>query len=40
VRFKMDSSGKVTGVNREQKSLLRTLSTFNGTAWTGNAMDK
>ncbi len=40
VRFTMDSSGKVTGVNREQKSLLRTLSTFNGSAWTGTGMQK
>jgi hypothetical protein len=30
VRFKMDASGKVTDVNRVEKSLLRTLATYNG----------
>lgn len=30
VRFKMDASGKVTDVNRVEKSLLRTLTTYNG----------
>jgi hypothetical protein len=40
VRFTMDSKGKVTTVSREQKSLLRTLSTFNGSNWTGIGMRK
>lgn len=30
VRFKMDASGKVTDVNRVEKSLLQTLATYNG----------
>lgn len=30
VRFKMDANGKVTDVNRIEKSLLRTLSTYSG----------
>lgn len=40
VRFTMDSHGKVTTVSREQKSLLRTLSTFNGANWTGIGIGK
>lgn len=40
VRFTMDRSGTITAVNREPKSLLRTLSTFNGANWTGIGISK
>jgi len=40
VRFTMDKAGQVTAINREQKSLLRQLASFNGTVWTGMGMDK